>query len=151
MVNAAKFEILYSTDTRTWSKAGQVNIDNVYQSDYHFSHFNIPAGNLYYRIKQTDEDGMFVFSKTVVLKNQPTGAGFLIYPNPASDYISIISDDLSVNYQAIIFDAAGRKLSEKILNSTNIKINTAHYPDGTYLLQITGTHETISRKIIIKH
>ena len=151
VVNAAKFEIEYSTDGRTWNKAGQINIDNVNQSNYQFSHLNIPAGNLYYRIKQTDADGTFVFSKTVLLKNKNAAGDYLIYPNPASDYIRIVSAELVTGNHAILFDAAGRKLAEKILNSTDTKINTTNYPDGTYLLQITGTSGIVCRKIVIKH
>ncbi len=151
VVNAAKFEIEYSTDGKTWNKTGQINIDNSNQSNYQFSHLNIPAGNLYYRIKQTDADGTFVFSKTVLLKNKNAAAGFLIYPNPASDYIRIVSAELVIGNHAMLFDAAGRKLVEKIFNSTDTKINTTNYPNGTYLLQITGTSGTVCRKIVIRH
>lgn len=151
VVNAATFEIEYSGDGKTWKNAGIINIANTHQSNYQFSHLNIPVGNLYYRVKQTDADGTFVFSKTVLLKNKNTGSGFLIYPNPASNYISIVSAELVTGNHAILFDAAGRKLTEKILNGSDTKINTANYPDGTYLLQVTGMSGRICRKIVIKH
>jgi Secretion system C-terminal sorting domain len=151
VINADKFEIEYSSDGRKWNKAGQVNIINASQSSYQFSHLNIPAGNLYYRIKQTDADGTFVFSKTVLLKNKNASGAYLIYPNPASDHIKIVAADLVKSGHAELFDATGRKLSERILNDTNTEIKTINYPDGTYVLQIKGEFGNITRKIIIKH
>ena len=151
VVNAVKFEIGFSKDGKIWNKAGQVDIYNTRQSTYQFSHLNIPAGNLYYRIKQTDTDGTFVFSKTVLLKNKQTGVEYLIYPNPANDHIKIVAVDLIAGGHAILFDAAGRKLLERILNNSNTEINTTNYSNGTYFLQIKTEFGNITRKIIIKH
>ena len=149
--NAAKFEIEYSTNGSIWDKAGQVNIYNANQSKYEFSHFNIPPGNLYYRIKQTDIDGIIVYSKTVLLKNKNPNPSYLVYPNPANDYIRIVSPGLIRGDHIQLFDAAGRELLEKILSSPDTKINTGNYPGGTYVLQISGEFGKLCRKIIIKH
>jgi Secretion system C-terminal sorting domain len=151
VVNAAKFEIEYSGDGINWNNAGLVNITNATQSSYQFLHLNIPTGNLYYRVKQTDTDGTFVFSKTVLLKNKNTASEYLIYPNPANGYINIVSADLFKKANAILFDAAGKKLSATILNSTNTEIKTTGYPDGTYFLQITGEFGNTVKRILIRH
>ena len=150
VINAARFEIEYSIDGRLWSTAGQFNIDNPNQSRYQFFHRNLPPGNLYYRIKQTDVDGTAVYSKTVLLKRNNSVAENRIYPNPASDYISIVPGSLS-EQQVVLYDAVGRKLYEHLLNNTSIKIDIAKYPNGTYYVQISGTAGSITQKIVIKH
>jgi hypothetical protein len=149
-INAARFEIEYSTNGRVWNVAGQIDINNSTQSAYQFLHQHIPAGNLYYRIKQTDVDGTTVYSKTVLLKGSNTVAENIVYPNPASGYISIIRGSLQEQH-VILYDAVGKKLSEKLLNTTSAKIDIAKYPNGTYLIQIIGTAGNVTRKIIIKH
>jgi len=150
-VNAAKFEIEYSIDGTVWNKAGQVNIYDGDQSNYQFSHLNIPAGNLYYRIEQTDLDGTSIYSKTVLLKNKGAGREYLVYPNPAGEFIQITSTDLLSGSHVLLFDAAGRKLLEMGLTNNNTKVNTSFYPNGTYVLEIKGQSETIIKKIVIKH
>jgi Secretion system C-terminal sorting domain len=151
VVNAAKFEIEYSADGRKWNHAGLVNITNATQSSYQFLHLNIPGGNLYYRIRQTDTDGTFVFSKTVLLKNKNNAPGYLIYPNPANGYINIVKDDFFKNASAILFDASGRKLSATILKNTNTEIKTTGYSEGTYFLQITGEFGNTVKRILVRH
>lgn len=148
--NAAKFEIEYSTNGRVWNVAGQIDINNPNQQGYQFLHQHIPPGNLYYRIKQTDVDGTIMYSKTVLLKRNNSVADNTIYPNPASDYISIVSGSLSGQH-VILYDAVGKKLFETLLNNTITKIDIAKCPNGTYLLQIIGTAGNVTRKIVIKH
>ena len=55
MVNAATFEIEFSTNGRNWNKAGELNIDNAIKANWQFTHTNIPTGNLYYRIRRSEE------------------------------------------------------------------------------------------------
>lgn len=151
MENAAAFIVEFSTDGKNWNKAGELNIDNLNKSGWQFTHKNIPFGNLYYRIKQIDRDGSFTYSRIVLVRNKING-GYVIYPNPANNFIGI-STGYTVNNKAALqlFDATGRLLVNKNITSANEEINTSQYPNGTYMLRVLNEEETITYKVIIKH
>lgn len=151
MVNAAFFIVEFSRDGRTWNKAGELTIDNMSKGNWQFTHTGIPAGNLYYRIKQTDIDGSFTYSRIVLVKNK-TNSGFVVYPNPAGTFVAVSSGLEAVNKATLqLLDAAGRLLASKPITSSNEELNTAAYPNGTYLLRIITDEETATYKLIIQH
>lgn len=151
MVNAAVFTIEFSRDGRTWNKAGELTIDNMSKGNWQFTHTGIPTGNLYYRIKQTDIDGSFTYSRVVLVKNK-SNSGFVVYPNPAGTFVAVSSGLEVVNKATLqLLDAAGRLLASKPITSSNEELNTAVYPNGTYLLRIITSEETATYKLIIQH
>ncbi len=152
LVNAAKFEIEFSLEGRTFKKLSELFINNLNEANYQFTHLNIPVGYLYYRIKQIDTDGSFTYSKIVLLNNKSGNSGFVIYPNPAGNTISISAADF-VETRAVIelYDAVGRLLVSKTMSLSTEEINTSLLPDGTYLLKILSKDYSSSQKIIVHH
>ena len=152
MENAQKFEVEFSTDGRTWKELGTLPITDLNKANWQFTHNNIPTGYLYYRIKQTDKDGRLSYSRIVLLDNKNGNTGYTIYPNPANGFIAI-SAGYGGNKKAVIqlYDAAGRLLQSHSMLSSSEEINTAQYPDGTYLVRIADENKIEVHKIIIKH
>jgi hypothetical protein len=137
---------------RTWNALGTIHIIDNNQSGYQFTHPHLPTGNIYYRIKQTDNDGTFIYSKTVVLRNGAAVKNYFIYPNPSTDYFTVsmlsnISEDVSIE----LFDVAGRKLLTQYGTESNFRINSNLLPNGTYLLKIKQQENSFTEKIIIRH
>ena len=107
-VNSDKFEVEYSADGKNFNTIGKVEIDNTNQSNHQFLHNDISTGNLYYRIKETDVDGEFVYSDIIVLHNNSAG-GVVIFPNPANNYITITAPTNGPGKtQIILYDAVGQ-------------------------------------------
>lgn len=153
-INAASFEVEYSADGITWSALGKINITDANRGSYQFSYSNIPTGNLYYRIKQTDKDGNYIYSRVLLLQNKSTKGGYVIYPNPAGNFIAISRGELNsalLNLNIQLYDAIGRKVLDKIITAASAEINTAQIPSGTYLLRMLQQDEVNMQKIIIKH
>lgn len=151
MVNAAAFVVEYSRDGRNWNKAGEFNIDNMSKGDWQLTHTGIPTGNFYYRIKQIDTDGSFTYSRMLLVKNKANGS-FVVYPNPAGTFVSVSSGYGAVGKATLQWlDATGRMLASKPVMSSNEELNTAAYPNGTYLLRIVTDEETVTHKVIIQH
>lgn len=77
---------------------------------YRYSDFSSNCGVVYYRLKQTDFDGNFSYSKIVSVvfaDNQITDSyNYFIYPNPATDRISIGGG----KYESITFVSANGKI-----------------------------------------
>lgn len=151
MENAAAFEVEYSIDGTNWKKAGGLMIDNQNKANWQFTHTGIPTGNLYYRIKQIDKDGSFTYSRIIVLKNK-TGNSYVIYPNPANNFIAVSAGYDAVNKAALqLFDATGRLLVNKPVTAANEELNTSLYSNGTYMLRIVNEEEVMTYKVIIRH
>jgi hypothetical protein len=151
MVNASSFEVEFSADGRTWYRLGSLQILNANRGKFEFPHINIPVGKIYYRIKQLDNDGTYIYSRVVVLNNKSANNGFLIYPNPATDIIQVTALDNTTQSFIELYDAVGRKLFSKTMTAPSFDINTSYFPNGTYTLRIINKESTTIEKIIIKH
>jgi Secretion system C-terminal sorting domain len=151
-VNSDKFEVEYSPDGRNWKTIGTMQISNANQASYHFLHSNIPAGNLYYRIREVDIDGAWVYSNIVLLHNKNTSQSFTIFPNPANRSISIQAPyNVNGETQLILLDAAGRRLSSATMTGTTGEIDTRSLPNGTYLLKIINNGSASTSKVMVMH
>jgi hypothetical protein len=147
-----KFQIEYSADGRRWNSIGMMDISNANQNSYQFLHNNIPAGNLYYRIKEIDIDGAYVYSNIVLLHNKSNFTSFVIFPNPANNYISISSPyNVNGQTQLTLYDAVGKKLTSLLMTGATAEINTTHLPDGAYLLKIATNGDITTHKVLVMH
>jgi hypothetical protein len=151
VIDANKFEVQYSVDGVNWKIFNQVKITDQNQTIYQAEQTNIPTGNIYYRIKQIDDNGFYVYSKIVMLNNTIKN-NFTVYPNPANNYINV-DKAYSQNKNATIelFNAVGQKLLSKQLLTSSEKIQTANLPNGSYLLKLIDNDEVKTYKIVIKH
>ncbi len=151
-VNSDKFEIEYSTDGINWNGIGTISIVNTNQGNYRFLHTNIPSGHLYYRVKEIDIDGIYVYSNIVVLYNKTMPGSFFVFPNPANNYITINGPgNVKGNTKIILYDVVGKQLTSLIMTGTTKQINTAGFPDGAYVLKIENDGLVTTQKVLIMH
>jgi len=78
-----------------------------------------------------------------------TGQKFLVYPNPASSEINILSAQAFKQVQ--VFDYTGRQVYiDATVFTKSTTINVSHYTKGIYILKITGVNgKTSIEKVII--
>lgn len=80
-------------------------------------------GVSYYRLKQTDYDGMFTYSNWVSITNKKkTKFAFKIYPNPATTFTNLSFKNIEGNINILIFDIASR-----IILSKNFVVDSEHF------------------------
>jgi len=151
-VNAERFELEFSTNGTNWTTITNIAITNANQAVFQFTHQQIPAGRLYYRIRQVDNDGSYVYSRIVLLHNKPTQASLVVLPNPANAYLQIATS-LFINGPTTIelYDASGRLVLSKRMTSSTEEINTSQLPVGTYLLKLLQNESVETKKILIVH
>ncbi|MBN8703356.1 MAG: CocE/NonD family hydrolase [Bacteroidetes bacterium] len=79
-----------------------------------------------------------------------SGLNILVYPNPASDKVSIY---LSTNseYKAALLDITGKQLLESKAFQDQVDLDVKNIPTGIYLVEVTDsrTNEKSMRKLII--
>jgi hypothetical protein len=111
-------------------------------------------GNAYYRLKQTDFDGEYVYSST-----QPsscnTKSTFGItntYPNPVQDYVNLVlNSDKEGIVNIVMYDMRGRKVysnTEAVVVGVNqLKFDFQQFDKGVYIIKIDNGSTIISEKI----
>lgn len=78
-----------------------------------------------------------------------------VYPNPASDKLTISIDQIgNSNNQVMIYDVLGKQLKKiefvSTINDANkIEIDVRELSNGTYFVKISSANETATKKIII--
>ncbi|MEO8412882.1 MAG: T9SS type A sorting domain-containing protein [Ginsengibacter sp.] len=151
-VNSDKFVVEYSADGKNWNGIGELNIVSINQKTYQFLHLHIPAGTLYYRVKEIDTDGAYVYSNIALLRNKNIPRSFVISPNPANSYISIGTPaNGAAKTQIILYDAVGKRLSSTIMTGASEEINTTSLPDGIYVIKIIDEGTITTQKVIVMH
>lgn len=121
----------------------------------YYSHTDndVISGTYYYRLKQFDIDGSFMFSNIVTVIIGPSGT-FTIQPNPATDFIKVNYFCMSEDTPIInIYDDRGRLVTSKEVHCTKgqnyTEINISDYAPGMYIVCLITT-ESVQRAKLIK-
>lgn len=114
---------------------------------YSFTDAHPPAGTSFYRLKMTDIDGTFTFSRTVAVKRSETAKALQLFPNPTTGQLYIRSFTGNGTATMRIIDAAGRivrQQNEEVKDNTAFAIDVRALPNGTYLLALRCNGKTES-------
>ncbi|MFM9909785.1 MAG: M14 family zinc carboxypeptidase [Chitinophagaceae bacterium] len=133
------FELEKSIDGNNFKAIGRINgTPPYYQLDK-----NPAVGNNYYRVKQTDKDGKYIYSRVINIINNPR-VKLTIYPNPVSEVLRIkVDENRSSTLTVNVMDMQGRIVHNQTysdLSSTGtISVNTASWIAQVYQLKITNS------------
>ncbi|HTN47670.1 MAG TPA: M4 family metallopeptidase [Flavipsychrobacter sp.] len=147
--NFSHFEIERSHDGQVFETIGR----QVYSGNevrYHFTD-NTPGEKPgYYRLKLTDINGTFSYSKVLtVLPDCGTKTALTIFPNPAKDIVTI-SASCSIRNISVLSSAGKLVHSVSIAALNEATVNTALLPSGSYILQVTDIDGSKHHKMLIK-
>ncbi|MCP9752024.1 T9SS type A sorting domain-containing protein [Ferruginibacter sp. HRS2-29] len=157
-LNSATFEIERSSDALTFAKIGSVAAAGNSNTaiEYSFTD-NAPIKGLnYYRIKQIDLDGHFVYTPTRVINFDQLNAGSLsYYPNPTAGLLNIkLTEALQKEPKVInIFNAAGMVVNQlKIAANSNsvLILDLSKYARGTYFIQVRTAMANSTERIVLQ-
>jgi hypothetical protein len=140
------FEIERSSDAIEFTSILKINSQNPNSTtilNYSTIDNNPINGKSYYRLKQVDFDGKFSYSSIVVLNctsNTSAPAQVSIFPNPATDNITVNIEGLPGEKSIVIYDVLGQEIANKLIQSyeSNVQenINISTLANATYLVQI---------------
>lgn len=136
--NNKGFQIERSADGVHWSVLGFVGSrakggNSSSALDYSFTDNSPVTGQNYYRIKQTDLDGNFTYSRIRNIDFSKSEK-ISVYPNPATDQITI--NGLAGNESIEIFDMYGRMVySRKTAGNLNV-VSLQKLSSGVYQIQV---------------
>lgn len=81
------------------------------------------------------------------LNNVISNASFSVYPNPATDFVTLSNANGS---QVKVIDIMGRVVMQQTINSNSQQISTKALENGVYMLQVTNNGNTTTQKLIKK-
>ncbi|MBL0357103.1 MAG: T9SS type A sorting domain-containing protein [Chitinophagaceae bacterium] len=152
--NTASYEIQKSLNGIEFSSVATLPAYNNGRASnvYSFTQNNLSAirssGVIYFRIKQTDRDGKFVYTEIRSVRMDSKGAIVVgVYPNPVKS-LANVTFDLEQNTEVIISvtDASGKQvLTSQVqgFKGANInKLNMANLASGSYTLKLQVGTET---------
>ena len=156
-INTHEFTIERSLDGRIFTEAGKVGSTNLAGiNNYHFTDKNVTSLNtnvIYYRLKQTDVDGKFIYAEIITLSLKPDNT-LLLYPNPAKDVVKISVTAKKASYADIkIYDNAGKLIKKEKVNlasgANTLSFNISHLPKGSYVFELSNAF-MVKRKQLLK-
>jgi hypothetical protein len=162
-INNAGFDIERSTNNQNFGKIGYVkgygNTVNIQKYDFideliNLNNIDPVSDKLYYRLKQTDYDGNYHYSKTISV-DAPSMFGVFVYPNPFNEFLNVaINSNISnQNCDVKLLDLSGRELITKSFTTNNkefifeIKEVNMLNP-GIYFIRIIVNGKIFTNKIV---
>lgn len=154
--NSDYFGIEVSTDAVNFTEISRVSAAGNSNVVLNYKAFdNTPAADIsYYRLKQVDFDGKFMYSNVEVV-NIPSlwKNDMVLSPNPVSSFLNVQLDPDRYTHPAIqIRDIQGREVlsynSYTVDPEHALRLNLAELPSGLYFLNVSENGLTSSRRII---
>ena len=136
-LNSSKFIVQGSTDGISFTNIGSLNAIGNGTNSYHFTDNKPSNGINYYRLQSLDKDGTSTYSKIVSVSITKDGLPITVYPNPASNSITINCAHISV---VQILDNMGKVVKLLPLKDvTNPSLQVGGLTSGVYYLRVQTT------------
>lgn len=123
--NISLFEIQKSVDGISFETIGFTNAANKEDSRYSHIDNNIKNSIQYYRLKIVEKDGSHYFSKTVLIKTEPSSNNIRVTVNGNAIHVANIPEQfINTNCSLQLYDFTGRRIFQQqvFLKENNIGI-----------------------------
>jgi hypothetical protein len=149
--NFKNYEVQSSNDGVNFRTLAIVNPSGQAESLKNYSYRDIHPlhGKEYYRLKMTDLNGSFKYSKSAMVNVDCYKQAMLVFPNPVNDLLYIdIASLLDNNTTGSLFDVNGKLIySGKLVIGTNT-IDMTKFTNGVYLLKISNKFQLEYIKVV---
>lgn len=143
------FTIERSVDGLNWVEIANVKGagNSSSQNEYIFWDENPKLGLSYYRLSQTDFDGLISHQqiRSVIFESKDI---YKIYPNPTEKIVTILFDEKTIKID--LYDVNGKLVISKpidLLHATTIDVSTLQ--KGLYFIRIQTKNEVIIKQLIV--
>lgn len=147
------FTIEYIPDLQNWAESTKINgAGNSSNLLEYQALINLELTNQnYFRLKQTDFDGHFRFSKTVLLEGCCSkNVSVSIFPNPTSNIVKIDYKNCKENFESLlIFNSLG----EIVFSTKNSEesIDLSKYKSELFIFRFVFSGNTIYKSVVLIH
>lgn len=132
----AYFEVLRSTDGRSFHSIGRVESKGDGVHTYEFADSGISDRSVYYRVKQTDLDGKFSLSRIIALLPAYGVRLSSAYPNPTKACAQFDLGSRYVGSRAILLNNLGVVVKDFTISDEIASVDLTRFTPGLYLLRL---------------
>lgn len=153
-VNCASFIIEKSANGISFQEIGKLAAKNSAENLYDFLDTKPFSSINYYRIKQIDKDGKFIYSNIISLSTTKATINTVsLYPNPTKDKVTLNINAVNAEEATIkLLDALGKTVvlqkASLVRGNQAITFNTQYLQTGVYTIVVAFANETITQKLI---
>jgi hypothetical protein len=79
------------------------------------------------------------------------GVTFIIYPNPAKDYIYIQPIIENIEFAVKIYNSNGRLMNAYSSGENGVSVNVSEFPDGLYIIELFNQSKCQRFKVVVSH
>ena len=117
-------------------------------NNYSFTDNSFNGKTSYYRIKANKQNGLHIYSNTVVVSSNVKANSLQIYPNPVQDFVVVNHPKASVNNTISIVSAIGEKVIVKQIaaGSNQTYIQLSSLIKGTYSVVFSNNETIVSKQ-----
>lgn len=149
-INTSHFNIQKSYNGTEFTTIGTLlakGNSNQLVNYYYTDKINTANNKHFYRLEMVDKDGTKTYSKTRLINNS-LKASIQLYPNPATDYVIVVSTNAK---KIQVLDISGKAvINIDVTNNHNI-VNLKSLTAGNYILAVTNNDgEVVTEKLIKK-
>ena len=154
--NVNHITIQHSPDGTNWQDAGSVPAQGSFSLENSYSFTDLtpfPVTDLY-RLQVVDNDGNLSYSGILVVNLAGAKSAVLVFPNPATDQVTIRYSGISGMTTLQLLNIEGKVLLQKKLGSSeagSVSLPISMYPPGNYLVQVLTEGRVIhTEKLVIQ-
>jgi hypothetical protein len=131
-INNDKYIIEHSLDGIDFSPIGNIKGDGntTVEQHYTFTHKTPSQGVNFYRIKQVDDDGQYVYSNITSAVFSTDMHFISIYPNPVVSELTITANEQG---EGFINDMNGKIAKKVVFNAGKTQLDMSELPTGIYI------------------
>lgn len=133
--NVSGYQIERSSNARDFYSIGTVSGSSEGIALYSFTDPEAAMGTVYYRIRQTDLDGTYSYSRVVSVSG-PQVVRLMAYPNPVKSHVNIELGPSYMGSRVSLVNAAGIVLQRIEVKDQILTLDLRRYESGVYLLRL---------------
>ena len=145
--NSSHFEVQHSTDGVRYTVTGIVPAagSSIIQQHYSFT-LNISSPHNFFRLRMVDSDGTSEFSPVVRVHDNCNTSIVRLFPNPASDKITI--NGYKEIDQIKLFNDLGQVVKTINAAGHSVSVDLSRLPAGIYVVHVLSDNRTHNLKLI---
>jgi hypothetical protein len=151
-INNDYYTVERSTQGLEWEGIDTLHVisNSTTPNTYHYIDQAPYTAGTYYRIRQTDLDGVSTVTATKYVSGISDAANFLVFPNPSRGKFSLsLAQDHHFEAYKVIDQVGSIVLTGTIHTSSSQEIDMTKLDNGLYTLLISGQDAVVSQRVIV--
>ncbi len=153
-INSNHFIIERTSDLQNFEVVATVQAAGMSQDLLSYQTVDVAPGKgmVHYRISEMDQEGsLTVYGQMVSIFVESPEQEFILFPNPATDHVSVKIDDAQLEgAHVIVVDQMGAVVIDRSMVSSQETINLSEFSSGIYFVGIKRGSKMVTRKLLLQ-